>query len=247
MLYTEGGDNMFAELRKRIQERSITKDQFNIWLCRWIINIAGFRGHENHVGSIYFTNKTATSLRMLIDELTKLWRNPQHDVLTAYLNWRAESLKVKSAYLAHIGALMRLHKVDEGKELQQWFDDLQQDRKEALEKEYAAARKTMKVTPTYQPAVLDNLRVLGCSIAEAIEIYSSIREQAGKAYKGGIISGTLKETTPLNFRMASLKENLSPLIEEYRARGTVEFTVDLAADGAFSVKLTQKPFVGKPK
>ncbi len=231
MLYTEGGDNMFVELRKKILDKTMTRDLFDLWLCRWILNIAGFRGHENPVGSVYLTRKTARHLRMLIAELNIFYNSPNHDVMAGYLRRRGEELGVTSKYLSHLGALMRLSTKKEGETLQQWFDSLPSARRRVLEEQYAASVKTMTMTPTYEPAVLDNLLALGCSIAEVVDIYSAIRSKAFAQHN---------QEVPLSFREAARKENLSPLIEAYRANHALELTMTFAANGSFVPSLAPK-------
>lgn len=221
MLYTEGGNNMFAELRKRFREKSISDAEYQIWFARWIINIAGFRGHENPHGSLYLTEKTALALFDLCDEIDRLKRNSEYDVLSGYLHIRAKNLGVKNLYLAHLGASMRLYTKEQGSELQAWFDALAQSHQVQLVQGYDKIRKTLKVTPTYQVAVLDNLLALGCSIAETLNIHAKISARAERAYTDDINEHKISASTPLCFREIAFKENLLPIVEVYRASGEI--------------------------
>lgn len=221
MLYTEGGNNMFAVLKENIISGSLTKEQFDLWLSRWIINIAGFRGHEAPLGSIYLTEKTAQAVIMLQEELSKLFDNPNYDALNGYLQKRAEQLGVKSLYLAHLGCSMRLYSANEGKVLQDWFNQLSQTTQTQLEESYQKTCSTMKTTPTYEVAVMDNLRAMGLSIAETLDIASLISTAATNIYKEGIKQGKIEEKTPLCFRDVAFKENLEIIIKTYRESGSI--------------------------
>jgi hypothetical protein len=219
MLYTEGGNNMFATLREKLRTGSITQDQYQAWLGRWIINIAGFRGHEDPQGSIYLTEKTAQTLLTLSQELEVLQHNPQYDILRGYLNKRAEQLGLSSLYLAHLGSSMRLYTAAEGKELQAWFDRLPTNAQKQYENAYQELRENLETTPTYEVAVMDNLRSLGCSIAETISIHSQISAKAAKAYQEAIAQHKIHSKTPLCYRDFAFKNNLVPLLETYRSTG----------------------------
>jgi len=59
MLYTEGGNNMFEYLRALIKKglsdpnfRPLAEALYKLWFSRWIVNIAGFRGHVDDRGSL---------------------------------------------------------------------------------------------------------------------------------------------------------------------------------------------------
>jgi hypothetical protein len=221
MLYTEGGNNMFAELKERIENQAITDEQYQAWFGRWIINIAGFRGHENPHGSIYLTENTARTVLGLHDELCQLQHNTKHDILGGYLQKRAKELGVDSHYLAHLAASMRLYTVDEGKALQAWFDGLSKAEQIQLEQSYYQKRQTLKTTPTYEVAVMDNLLALHCSIAETLNIHSKIAAAANASYDEGISLGKIDDKTPLCFRDIAFKANLESIVKQYRESGNI--------------------------
>lgn len=223
MLYTEGGNNMFAELQTRIKNKALTKQQYELWFSRWVINIAGFRGHEEPAGSIYLTQNKANCIFALKQELDKLWQDPAYDVLKGYLTIRAEWLGVNNIFLAHVGSLMRLHNKAEGEELQKWFNGLSADvQKSHLEAFYQLRYSTI-MTPTYEPAVLDNLKALGCTISEAITIHTQIKLAASRAYFLDIKDGKLANTIPLCFRSMALKDNLIPIIKYCQEKGSIPY------------------------
>jgi len=235
MLYTEGGNNMFATLRAGIKSGTLSKEQYALWFSRWVINIAGFRGHEETQGSIYLTQSTATSIIALKQELDKLWDNPNYDVLAGYLAIRAQWLQVPNIFLAHIGALMRLHTPEEGMALKTWFNKLSAEQQRVHEASFNTLRYVTQVTPTYEPAVLDNLKALGCSVEEAITIHTLIKLEASQAYCAGLNQKRIAIDTPLCFRGIAFKDNLEPIVAYYRENGkipaiTVADNGDVVAD-----------------
>jgi hypothetical protein len=228
MLYTEGGKNMFTVISTKIAEGSFSKEDYGVWFGRWIANIAGFRGHEQPKGSAYLTEDTGAAVLLLNDELSCLWNNPQYDVLNHYLVKRGAQLGVKEKYLAHVGAMMRLYKTEDGKILQQWFDNLpetiQRKRVDAYEKFSCG----YFATPTYEPAVMDNLLALGCGMQEALEISAQISEQAMAAYFHQIEKHKLNgKTTPLSYRDIAFKNNLIKFVNDFRRNSEIaEIIVD---------------------
>jgi len=240
MLYTEGGNNMFAVLKEGIKNRQISKEQYEVWFCRWLINIVGFRGHVEPAGSIYFTQNTADCLMDLKNELDKLWINSDYDVMEGYLKKRAERLKVKSLFLSHLASQMRLYSPEEGAELQKWFDGIGEEMRSKYEAEFRQFCEQTKITSTYGPAVLDTLRDLGCSIAERAEIYSLIRSSTVATYQQAIESGKVKSDTPLCFRSMALKANLQQIIEQYRAGKISSEDFSIKSDGDIQLDTKHK-------
>jgi len=243
MLYTEGGNNMFIALKQRIKNQSLTKQAYETWFCRWVINIAGFRGHESPRGSIYLTQKNAKALLALKNELDKLWENPDHDVLAAYLKIRAEFLGINSLFLAHIGSLMRLYFTEEGTLLNIWFDALPQVPQQNYEESYRQFRSSIIVTPTYEPAVLDNLLSLGCSITEAMILHTMIKASASEIYSNGIREKFINPSTPLCFREIARQEVLKPLILEFRSYGKIFGEFKVTASGDINYTPDNKPIL----
>ncbi len=56
MLDMEGTRALFDFLRDHIKQGSITREQYNLWFARWVLNIAGLKGHVEPRGAYYFTN-----------------------------------------------------------------------------------------------------------------------------------------------------------------------------------------------
>jgi hypothetical protein len=215
MLYTEGGHTMFNVLRQQIRARALDQEAYEVWFMRWVINIAGFRGHVDARGSAYLTQTTFDDLRALKGQLDRLWEDVDYDVFGGYLEVRQEELEVNSLFLAHAGALMRLHTRPEGQALQAWFDGLSAADRAAYEAAFEQFR-TIGVTPTYGPAVLDQLGTLGATIAERMAIYASIHAAAMAAYTEGIAARRIAEETPLSFRGAANSALLEALLANYR-------------------------------
>lgn len=216
MLYTEGGNNMFHHLRKKIKDKHISKSAYEAWWCRWLTNIAGFRGHEQPEGSIYLTQSTAEVFLLLKQELDKLWKNPDYDVLSGYLQECAKRLDVSNLYLAHLCSMMRIYKPKEAKEIQTWFETLSTSQQKDCLAKYKAFCNNVQVTPTYEPAIIDNLRALGCDIREILSIHTAITLAATKAYDEAIAQKKTDSSIPLCFREVAFKPNLLAIVETYR-------------------------------
>lgn len=239
MLYTEGGDNMFEVLRTLIEgalrnpeTRPLAELQYKLWFARWVVNIAGFRGHVHEsTGSLYLTERTANDIFALKASLDKLWETPDYDVLGDYLQKRADSLGINSLYLAHIGALTRLHTQEEGSELQAWFDNLPSDLQKMYEEGYEQFRRHVKVTPTYEPAVIDTMKDLGLSIADRLTIYSILINSATKGYSDRIEAGDVSADVPLCYREIARKDNLEIIIDKYRSGDSIEDGITVNEEG----------------
>lgn len=225
MLYTEGGNNMFAVLEEKIRSSHFNDQEFKLWKCRWLDNIAGFRGHEDARGSKYLTEKTAQAFFDLNDELDKFRNNPNHDPLKGYLQKRAEKLGVRSLYAAHLGAQMRIYNANEGraKALREWHNALPPFVKTQYEQEYRILCETLKTTPTYTPAVMDNLDALGCTFKETLDISTQIFSKGFRAAQEQKIA----ENVPICFRAIADKTTLKDIVQTYHKVGRIpELTVD---------------------
>ncbi len=227
ILDMEGGHNMLSSLTTGIVTKEITLERFNLWFARWIINIAGLEGHINPQGSIYLTNPVAHSIVALNAELKKLWEYPQHDVLDHYLEYRAKGLEVSSPYVAYFGALMRRYSPKIGREIQAWFTSLSITEQLEHQSRFNKQLKETKVTPSYKPTVLQNLLALGCSVFEALTIFTQIEAHAFQAYAKSIQENILMDTTPLSFRNIAFKEYLTPILDYFRSHNELpEFQID---------------------
>jgi len=75
----------------------------------------------------------------------------------------------------------------------------------------------LKVTPTYEPAIIDTLKDLGCNFKEQFDIYLAITSSAKKIYQAGIADNQIDKNTPLCYREIVRKENLDPIIEKFKS------------------------------
>lgn len=237
MLDMEGGYNMLHSIKEGIQNGKITREQLDLWFARWMINIAGLDGHvENSKGSMYLTEPVAQCIFALKAELEQLWNNPGHPVVDNYLAFRAAQLNVTTPYIAYLGALMRRYTPAIGQEIQQWFDALSPQ----TQAEYLAAfdrqLKTTKVTSTFKPTILVTLLDLGCSVSEALTLFSHIELHAMQVYNQGVQEGIIPEKTPLCYRDTAFKDSLLFIRDLYRLCGKLPI-IDINAKG----QITPRP------
>ncbi len=221
ILDMEGGYNMLNSIKTGVLIGHINSAELNLWFARWIINVSGLDGHVNMQGSVYLTQPIADCLIALKTELDQLLDNPDYPVIDNYLAFRQQQLRVNSPYLAYLAALMRQYTPDIATEIQSWFDELSFETKEAKQKAFYQQLQTTKVTSTYKPIVFANLRDLGCSISQALTLFSHIELSAINQYKSALEAGTIRENTPLCFRAVAFKEHLKPILDAYSLDGTL--------------------------
>lgn len=229
------GENysVLITLKKAIQNGSIDKDMLNLWLGRWIINIAGLDGHVNAAGSKNLTESMAACIFALQKELYQLFDNIEHPVLDNYLAYRAKQLGVNNPYLASLGALMRKNTPDVGAQIQTWFDSLSPEKQQEKLDFFKQQLKETTIT-TYRPTVLLNLLALGHTIVESLDLFSKIEMAAREAWLNRITSGS----TPLSFRFIAYRENL-PTVVAMIEQNTLCFYID--REGGLSVAPVQSP------
>ncbi|AWN73105.1 hypothetical protein LEAN103870_04860 [Legionella anisa] len=215
ILDMEGGYNMVSNMAAAIRNGEITKEQYNLWFARWIINIAGLDGHINHKGSIYLTEPVANCIWALKLELDQLWLNPKHQVIDNYLAFREKQLEVNNKYIAYLGAIMRQYSPTKGLEIQTWFESLSQSEQQERIQVFKEQLEQTKVTPTFKPPVLVSLLQLGCLVPDALTIFTEIESQAAQIYTAAIANGRVSESTPLSYRNVAFKELLSPIKDFY--------------------------------
>lgn len=234
ILDMEGGQNMVTSIAESIRTRAISYEQFNLWFARWIINVAGLDGHINAQGSIYLTQPVADCIFALKLELDQLWINPEHQVLNQYLSFRATQLNVTNRYLAYFGALMRQYTPSVGCEIHAWFSGLSESTQLEHQSEFDNRLKQTKVTPSFKPTVFVNLLGLGCSVSDALTIFTQIESNATEKYFDAVGKGLISDTTPLSFRNIAFKESLLPILEYYNTYGNLP-ALEIDSGGYLSV------------
>lgn len=169
MLYTEGNGNMYRTLLENVAKGQLSQEHFDFWRCHWTINITGFRGHEAPKGSIYLQHNTFKAMEALEALLQKAFENPQPSceaLLEQYLDQRAEWLKLSDTslsmtnkrLLAHLGSMLRLFHPDEGEALLAGFKRIPPEAINALSSMYFDASDPKEPTPTYAPALFQNVK-----------------------------------------------------------------------------------------
>lgn len=227
MLDMEGGYNMTFCISEAIKTSQIRLEQYNLWFARWIINVAGLDGHVNHRGSIYLTEPVANCVLVLKSELDELWSNASHPVIDNYLAFRKSQLEVSNRYLGYLGALMRQYSPTKGREIQIWFEALNETEQQKKLEAFKAQLEQTKITPTFKPTVLVNLMQLGCSVSDALTIFTEVECQAIQIYVAAVADGRVSDNTPLSYRNVAFKEFLSPIKDYYERNHQIpELTIN---------------------
>ncbi len=87
MLYTEGGNAMFASLQQGIQNGAMTLSGFRLWKWRWLVNLFGW---EPGAGSKYYNDTMHTLTYTLLNKLEGCFEHPREEIsLEPYLRERA--------------------------------------------------------------------------------------------------------------------------------------------------------------
>jgi chloramphenicol O-acetyltransferase len=259
MLDMEGGYQMIASIRAGILNGELTKERFDLWFARWIINIAGMDGHVETKGSTYLTRPVAACIDTMKHELDKLPDSPDHLVIAHYLQFRADQLKPLAEgqagltleedagrYIAYCAALMRRYEPEIGAEIQAWFEGLSAEEQSARIASFKAKLEHTRVTPTYMPPLLQNLVRFGCSISEALTLFTQIELKANHMYHHAIQSRAMSPDTPLCYRDLGFKEFLPGLVAHFREHGVCpDFNIN--SSGLLSIVESEKKVLAEVK
>jgi hypothetical protein len=163
MLYTEGGIGMFNYLRAMITHGYITRNELDLWYAFWIVNIAGFRGHIQHNGSLYLTAPVADAMCELKHLVYEMLNNPTYDPLLPYLEYRAKSLgyehlpREERLFFAHLACLMRIYSISDGQRLYASVTSLPlSSRSVVMQEFYNGLQDANHVYATHVPALFGN-------------------------------------------------------------------------------------------
>ena len=132
-LYTEGNDaSAYDDFRSAVTGGVFTPDVVQSWYCYWLINIAGFRGHEKDSGwrgARYLNQNTYMAIHELMYHLQLFCKIRDYPVLLEWLEARALKLQFNSRgderlFLAHLACLTRTYEPEMGKCLEEGFSAL---------------------------------------------------------------------------------------------------------------------------
>ena len=230
MMYTEGGNFMFRQLREGISQGKILGKMFDFWFNAWTLNIAGFRAQENPKGAYYLNENTFQALEILRDELLKVFENQKYLVLESYLNKRAVCLGLpengmERLALAHVGAMMRLFTKEEGCVLLDGVARLPSEQRKLIHGYDASLKDDREMTPTYIPAYFanakDKLAKENKGISEVVSIYLPAYLGAHSKWREGRYAEQLK--VPLSFRVLAERSYLEKIEEAVRGNLPLAF------------------------
>lgn len=213
MLYTEGGANMFKYLRTMIKHQYIQRAELDLWYAYWITHIAGFRGHLSVDGSVYLTEQVFQAMTELKAKIDVMLETPNYDPLEPYLEYRAELLGFKNLprkqrlLLAHLGSLMRLYNVEDGRRLSASFQQLPfAYRTKLLEPEH--------LTTTYSPALFANmLELTDRNIEQTVQVIVPIYFKALQIYQQSALRGNIKAGANLSFNKICATEKIKKVMK----------------------------------
>lgn len=201
MLYAEGGQEMFMSLRAMILHKYMRQDELDLWFAYWIVDIAGFRGHVAPDGSIYLNQDVYSAMATLKKMLDTMLVSPTYDVLTPYLDYRAELLGLQELEketrhtLAHLGAQMRLYTPAQGRIIYEVFQNIPTESKNILITYFAKQEHTHDRL-THVPSLFANALIqldgdLELMIEKMLPIYIKIIQLGGLDVSCNKISSSL--------------------------------------------------------
>ena len=220
MLYNEGSLAMFSSLKKGIAEGRIKQQDMDLWYARWMVNIAGFRGHLAPDGSVYLTQHTYIAMNQMKVALDKMYKDAKVNPMTIYLQKRSNWLHLSNwtknpeerQALASLTAMLRLYTPQDGKVLFHSFRELSKDDQQRWIRHAANQMKILdEPAATYGPAVFANSIIL-VGLAETIKkvlpVMLTTYEQGEKLRKAGL----LKNNIPLSFRELASKSSVERIL-----------------------------------
>lgn len=163
MLYTEGGIGMFNYLRSMIAHGYINRNDLDLWYAFWIVNIAGFRGHIQHNGSLYLAEPVADAMDKLKALVYEMLENPTYDPLLPYLEYRAKCIgfahlpRDERLFISHLACLLRIYNITDGQRLYASVTSLPISERYAVMQEFQKGlHDNMHVYATHVPALFGN-------------------------------------------------------------------------------------------
>ncbi|WP_066013004.1 hypothetical protein [Endozoicomonas atrinae] len=233
MMYNEGSLSMYTVLNTGIQNKSISKNDLNLWYDHWVVNIAGFRGHSEPAGSVYLTQNTWRSMNQLKLLLDRLFREPKMNPMQVYLQKRGQWLHLNTLTrnpnefltLASLGASARLFTPAEGRELYASFKSLpENEQKQWIQHSRLQLTALDTPSPTYGPAVYANaIAVAGLpeTVRKVLPVMLRVYEEAERMR----IEGRLAAEVPLSFRELAREPMLNHILFSQR-----QFTTSINPD-----------------
>ncbi|MCL6271521.1 hypothetical protein M3P05_16520 [Sansalvadorimonas sp. 2012CJ34-2] len=221
MMYCEGSMAMYSHLTKASQEKTISARELNLWHLHWLINIAGFRGHLEPVGSLYLSRYTLASAQLAKQAINLAIQVPDANPLRFYLQERSRWLELPSltsdqdelVALGRLAAQLRIYTPKQGQELFDSFRSLDEE-DQARWIAYSLKQLDFQETPapTYAPALLCNCaRKQG--LQKAIQSVAPIMLDAFARAELMRTDGTLALRTPLSFRELAQACSVTEILE----------------------------------
>lgn len=233
MMYNEGSLSMYTVLNTGIQNKSISRTDLNLWYDHWVVNIAGFRGHSDPLGSVYLTQNTWRSMNQLKLLLDRLFREPKMNPMQVYLQKRGQWLHLNTLTrnpneflaLASLGATARLFTPAEGRALYTSFKSLpESEQKQWIQYNRKQLTTVDTPSPTYGPAVYANaIAVAGLpeTVRKVLPVMLRVYEEADRMRAEGRLAADI----PLSFRELAQEPMLGNILSSYR-----QFTTSIDPD-----------------
>ncbi|WP_257265093.1 hypothetical protein [Endozoicomonas sp. ONNA2] len=241
MMYNEGSLSMYTVLDTGIQNKSISRDDLNLWYDHWVVNIAGFRGHAEPAGSVYLTQNTWRSMNQLKLLLDRLFSEPKLNPMQVYLQKRGRWLHLNTLTrnpdefiaLASLGATARLFTPAEGRELYTSFKSLPENQqKQWIHHSRRQLTALATPSPTYGPAVYANaIAVAGLAqtVRRVLPVMLGVYQQAEQMRA----AGQLAADVPLSFRELAREPMLGDILASHR-----QFTTAIDPDDGVAKLVT---------
>lgn len=244
MMYNEGSLSMYTVLNTGIQDKSISRNDLNLWYDHWVVNIAGFRGHSEPAGSVYLTENTWRSMNQLKLLLDRLFMEPKMNPMQVYLQKRGQWLHLNTLTrnpdeffaLASLGATARSFTPAEGLELYASFKSLpENEQKQWIQHSRRQLTALATPSPTYGPAVYANaIAIAGLpeTVRKVLPVMLRVYQEAERMRA----EGQLADDMPLSFRELARKPVLNSILSSHRP-----FTPSINPDDGVAKVMMDEP------
>lgn len=210
----EGGPEMFRKLKKTdIANRDPAAFEFAAFVYR--CDVAGARGHVNAQGSITFNQTTFEAVELGLDACRHLKDTDEVGACKFLVGTRARwlglsPLRDDGMMLGRLGGWTRLTTKSHGVALNEGFSKLSvSDRESAVPRLSVEGASKLRRTPTYMPALLDNLikhAKFGThqeGVIAAITIGVPFIVSTLEKYEAMVDAKMMSDEVPLNFNPAA--------------------------------------------
>lgn len=216
MMNLVDGSHMFAELRERIQNKSLSRSQYALWICHSILKMASQKSKESMSGSLYFTQTRAMDFLRFATKLAGIWEKSEYEVFLDIAKMHALPGDGENLFLRYLCAVAQLKDQSSMKQLMDWFAALPVERRDDYVNQYWTFVLENKTTQIGAMELMAALKQ-ACELPMALDIFLSIRHAALKVYMYKSKTDVLQEAAAISYLPLLKKESIELLVNDFRS------------------------------